>query len=128
MNAMHEPRRTHGGRLVAGVILIALGVFFLLFNLDLVDMDPPWEWWPLLLIAIGAGKLVTAADHEERRGGMWMILLGGWLLINFLGLFGLRWHNSWPLLVMAGGGMMVWKSIATEPASSGAGEAGGEER
>jgi hypothetical protein len=129
MNATKERQRTHGGRLVAGVILIALGVFFLLFNLGLVEMDLPWEWWPLILVAIGAGKLIGAADHDERRGGLWMILLGAWLLINFLGLFGLGWHNSWPLLIVAAGGMMVWKSIATdEPVRRGAGEAGGEDR
>lgn len=128
MNATHEPRRTHGGRLVAGVILIGLGVFFLLFNLDLVEIDPPWQWWPLLLVAIGAGRLLTADDHDERRGGTWLILLGGWLLINSLGLFGLSWHDSWPLLIMAAGGMMVWRSIATESTRTRAGEAGGEGR
>lgn len=130
MNAMHEREHRHGGKLVAGVILIALGGFFLLFNLGMVEWDLPWEWWPLILVAIGAGRLVTARGHDDRRGGLWMILIGAWLLINFLNLFGLGWHNSWPLMIIAAGGMIVWQSLSrpAPPRRSGAGEAGGEER
>lgn len=131
MNAMQERERAHGGKLVAGVILIALGVFFLLFNLGMVEMDLPWEWWPLILVAIGAGRLVTADNHDERRSGLWMILIGVWLLINFQHLFGLSWHNSWPLLIIAAGGMIVWQAMdrsTTTPERGGAGETGGEGR
>jgi hypothetical protein len=124
MNAMHDRERAHGGRLAAGVILIAAGVVVLLFNFGVVELDVPWGWWPLVLVAIGAGRLVTAGNHDERRAGTWMILLGGWLLVNFLHLFGLGWRNSWPLLIIAAGGMMVWKAIAT-PAQPVRGPAGG---
>jgi cytochrome bd-type quinol oxidase subunit 2 len=130
MNATDDRERAHGGRLAAGVILITLGVFFLLFDRGVVEMDFPWQWWPLVLVAIGAGRLVTATHHDERRAGLWMILLGGWLLVNFLRLFGLGWHNSWPLLIIIAGGMTVWKAIANpeRPVRSEAGEAGGEGR
>lgn len=130
MNATEDRERAHGGKLVAGVILIALGVFFLLFNLGMVEMDLPWEWWPLILVAIGAGRLVTADSQDDRRGGLWMILIGAWLLINFQRVFGLSWHNSWPLLIIASGGMIIWQAMArpTTTQRSGAGEARGEER
>lgn len=129
VNAMRERERAYGGRLVAGAILIALGVFFLLFNFGVVEYDLPWQWSPLILVAIGAGRLATAGGHDDRRGGLWLILVGGWLLVNFHGLFGLHWRNSWPLLVVIAGGMMVWKAIAAErPAGGGAGEPGGEGR
>lgn len=109
MNESNPPReRAHGGRLVAGLILIGLGVCFLLFNLGLIDFEIPWRWWPLILVAIGAGKLVTAADSDEVRGGAWLLLVGTWLLINVQGWFGLSWHNSWPLMIMAAGLMIAW--------------------
>ncbi len=138
MNAMPERERLHGGRVAAGVILIAAGVFFLLFNLGVVEIDVPWQWWPLVLVAIGTGRLVTAGNHEERRSGVTLILIGGWLLVNFLDLFGLGWRNSWPLLIIIAGGMMVWKALARperpaiaspeRPMRAEAGETGGEGR
>ena len=36
-----------------GGILIGLGVLFLLVNLDLVDLDWLWRFWPVVLIVIG---------------------------------------------------------------------------
>lgn len=100
--------RTRGGSLVAGVILIAVGLCFLLMNLGWIDFGIPWGWWPLVLVAIGCGRLLTAGDDDERRGAAWLVLIGGWLLVNVQGWFGLSWHNSWPLILVAAGLMIVW--------------------
>lgn len=50
----------HGGQSrfpVAPVVLIALGVVFLLDNLDILDLRRMLRYWPVLLIAIGAYML-----------------------------------------------------------------------
>ncbi len=104
-----QRERARGGSLVAGLILIGLGLGFLLMNLGWIDFGIPWGWWPLALVAIGGGRLVTAGDADERRGGAWLVLIGGWLLVNVQGWFGLSWHNSWPLVLVAAGLMIVWK-------------------
>ena len=137
MNAMHERESGYGGQVVAGLVLIAGGLGFLLYNLGMVEISVPWRWWPLILVAIGAGRLATAHDGDRRRSGAWLVVIGCWLLINSLGLFGLGWHDSWPLLIVAAGGMILWKSLSPpeRPAARGreageaeAGEAGGEAR
>jgi hypothetical protein len=46
-----EGRRSAGGRLVAGLILAVIG------GSHLVGFE---EWWPLILIAVGAGVLISA--------------------------------------------------------------------
>jgi hypothetical protein len=44
-----------GGRLVAGLILVAIG------GAHLIGFE---EWWPLVLIAVGIGVLVSAFSKK----------------------------------------------------------------
>jgi len=95
------PRRPRS--FVGPVILICLGVFFLLINL--YPEFNPWPWlfryWPLILIAIGVGKIwdsYYAHQHPERATAPWVTGTGlAWiiLLLFFVLLFwhGRRWHR-----------------------------------
>jgi hypothetical protein len=83
--------------LVGGIALAVLGVLLALARLDLVPGEVLAPWWPLLLAAFGAYRLVSGSA-EARRGGAWMLVLAGWMLLNTLGIAGLWWSNSWPLL------------------------------
>lgn len=52
---------------VAAVVLIALGVFFLLTNLGLVNISLAEllkTWWPLILIALGVAMIVKRTDNR----------------------------------------------------------------
>jgi hypothetical protein len=98
--------------LIAGLVVIGLGLWLLFLQLDVVRIDPPWEWWPLILVALGLGKLLGAGSHRERLGGVWLMGLGGGLIVHFLGWFGLYWDNSWPLLLVAAGAVIVWRAGA----------------
>lgn len=59
---------------VAPVVLIALGVIFLLDNMDLLDLRRALRYWPVLLIALGAYMLYLRmspgqpADQDQARG------------------------------------------------------------
>jgi len=60
---------------VAPVVLIALGVVFLLDNLDILDLRRMLRYWPVLLIALGAymlfARMSGSADRAQgdRPGG-----------------------------------------------------------
>jgi hypothetical protein len=95
------------GRIVAGVILIALGVAFTLDNMDLIDMSSVWQFWPLILVALGLGKLMTTPPPGRPREGWWLLFIGLWLLITELHVFGLWYHNSWPILIIGVGISML---------------------
>lgn len=67
------PRRSIGGALV----LIALGLLFLFFNLR--PGSNPWpvisNYWPLILIFVGLGKMWDYAwrrQHPDATGGPWI--------------------------------------------------------
>jgi len=49
---------------IAAIVLVATGIFFLLTNLGVIDIDISLRellrtWWPLILIAVGVGMFLT---------------------------------------------------------------------
>lgn len=102
----------YGGRLIFGLVLLGLGLFFLLDRFDLIRLDVPWGWWPLILVALGLGKLLGAAVRRDPHGGAWLLFVGVWLILNFQGYFGFTWENSWPLFLVMGGAMIVWGTLS----------------
>ena len=63
----------------------------------------------LFAVAVGVWRLITARQPGHRRDGAWIALVGLWLLVNTLELFGLFWHNSWPLMMILVGLLhIVW--------------------
>jgi hypothetical protein len=113
-----EPPRAHRADLISAGLLTAV-VGMLLLADRLADRDVPLvaAWWPFLLIALGAIRLVSpepSGSHGGRhrgRSGAWLIVVGLWGLVNEAHLFGFDYGSSWPLLVIAVGAMMVWGTL-----------------
>jgi hypothetical protein len=51
------------------VVLIALGIVFLLNNLDLLDLRRALRYWPVLLIALGAYMLYLRMGGDQPGEG-----------------------------------------------------------
>jgi hypothetical protein len=108
-------RRPDTGQIVVGLIILAMGGMLLL------DRVAPGTysmraWWPFVLIVMGATRMIDGPgdnrrERGKRRSGVWLIVVGLWGLVNEWRLFGLSYGTSWPLLVMASGAMMVWRSL-----------------
>jgi hypothetical protein len=97
-------------KLMWGAVLIVIGVLFTLGNLG-YGIGSLWQYSPLILVAIGIGKIVQPDEKHDRASGLTWVLLGLWLLANFLGLFGLRFRSSWPLLLIIFGLEIVVRSL-----------------
>ena len=100
-----RPRSSHG-RLVAGSILIAVGFVFLLEEFFVFDIAPLWDFWPLILIGIGVLKLIRGV---RPAWGVFWIFLGTWLLLDEIDL--VYAEDSWPVLLMAGGGLLIYSAL-----------------
>lgn len=83
-----------------GLALVVAGVVLTLAQLDLVDVRGISAFWPLFVVGAGVWQLATANKPKKRRAGLWIALVGVWLLVNTLQVFGLFWHNSWPVLMI----------------------------
>jgi len=102
-------RKDRGG-LIPGVIMMVVGTLFLLQQFDVVPVDRVWQFWPLILIGIG---LMNLLRPERGRRSIFLLLLGIWLQISTLELFGLDFHNSWPLLIIFAGMSFVFEALVS---------------
>lgn len=98
------------GRIWLGALFLALGVLWLLDNMRVLDSDAVLEWWPVVLIAFGATKLI---DPVRRRPFSAFLLIGAgaWLLAHNLGLVHWDVWELWPLLLIALGARIVWRGM-----------------
>lgn len=94
--------RSDWSQLSAGLIIAGLGVILLLAKSEIVPIQHLFNYWPLLVVAVGVARLV-GGGREDRRHGLTFVFIGCWLLISSLGLFGLSWGTSWPLTMVAVG-------------------------
>jgi len=109
MDSFDSPR--FRGSLIVGTILLVVGSLFLLNNFDFIYLGPIKHYWPLVIVAIGVTKFLTAEHPAERRRGGWWMMIGLWLLISTLHLYGFSFHNSWPILLIVLGINSIWKAL-----------------
>ena len=88
------------GQLIAGLVILGLGLLLgLQFLLDF-RIYGLHRLWPLIVIVVGVVRLSSAETRRKRSGGLVLTVVGVWLLLNTLGILGLDWSESWPLLLI----------------------------
>jgi hypothetical protein len=100
-------RRGSTGRLALGLVLLALGALMLSDNLGLDLPIRLWNLWPLVVVGLGAIKMLWPGDAEERTSGFWILTGGLYCWISSWRLFGLHWGSAWPIFLIAIGVQIV---------------------
>lgn len=95
-----------------GLSLLVTGTVFLLANTGLLSRDFHRYWWPLAPIAFGILRLVTGRSAKAISEGVFLVLIGGWLLATIMHWQGLTWRTSWPLALIAVGASSLVETIA----------------
>lgn len=108
--------RWHSRRWWIGGFLVTFGLLLLLMNIGIIERFPVWRFWPLVLIAAGVVRLFTP---HQRATGFWLVVLGLWLQVSFLRLWGLHFGDTWPLMLIGFGLYLIWQSAerSGEPSS-----------
>jgi predicted membrane protein len=106
-----EGIREGAPRVALGLVVIAVGVLFTLDKLGSVDVGEFWEYWPVLLIAVGIGRVLQPRGTQGRGFGVVLIVLGTWFLLSNLDVIHYSFGDVWPILVVLLGIMMVWRAI-----------------
>ena len=98
-------------RLVFGVVLLGLGVLFLLDRLDLADIGTLWQYWPLILAAVGLVKVLQPAGTPGRGFGVLLLVVGIWWTLENLELVRYSVWDFWPVLLILAGLGLLWRGF-----------------
>ncbi len=102
--------KDYQGRIFAGLVIIAIGIIFLLANMDRLDFwDFMATYWPMVLILIGISHLLTSG-FRNAGGALFLIAIGAFFQLSNWGILGGRvWAYFWPLLIIAAGLWIIFK-------------------
>lgn len=101
-------------QVVPGLIVIAVGVFFLLGNLDIsLPFFDYANWWAWFILFAAAWPLYDAMERYRSAGSVDAYVLHRLLnaaaivLVAMMFILQLNWGQWWPLFVIYGGACML---------------------
>jgi predicted membrane protein len=97
-------------RIILGIFLIVLGILFTLDNLDVLESESIWDYWPVILIAIGLSKIWQSPRGRGRGTGYILIFFGVVLLLNSLEIVPWDVWKLSPLLLVVLGIIVIQRS------------------
>ncbi len=100
------------GGVVFGLILIGGGLMFLLRNLGVIYFENIWQYWPVILIVIGASKVAAPRHPGQILPGVILIGVGVIFLLRTLGIiYGNIWGYIWPAFFICIGVSMLMRNL-----------------
>ena len=101
-----SPRQSNG--LIPGVILVVIGSVFLLDHMGIIHADTLWQFWPMIIIAIGILKLTQPG---EKGLGVGFIVIGTLIQLHQLHVLRFSWANVWPFILIFAGLSLIWSRL-----------------
>ncbi len=98
-------------QVLLGLLVIVVGLLFTLDNLNVIDADQYLQYWPAGLVALGLLKLTQVRDGHGWFGGLFLIALGTWMLLERMIYIRIDLAQVWPLFFVFFGAYMVWKGL-----------------
>jgi predicted membrane protein len=108
---MDERANPLSGRLIIGLVLVALGVLWTLDNLGFMDASRVVQWWPVLPLAVGIMKLTGIGMERQPAFGAFLTIVGGLLLLGVLNLVHVGFAIIWPLMFIFMGVNVVLRAM-----------------
>lgn len=96
--------------MIAGGILILLGVLFTLDNFGIVQAGDLFRYWPLFLVGFGLLRISQAHYSEQRVAGAVLVGVGVLLLLRTLHLLYFHLRTVWPIFLVIAGLLLVWRA------------------
>ena len=112
--AARRARRAERGmtsQVLMGLLVIAVGLLFLLDNLDIIEIHDALAFWPLVFIFAGFAKLLDTSTPNGYLVGLAGIGIGTVMILNRLGIIDVSWRMAWPLVLILAGAMVVYRAM-----------------
>ena len=99
-------------RLLVGLAIALFGVVLVLDRLNLAVAGQVLQFWPVVIIAVGALLFMQSRQVGGGANGMILMIIGGWLLLNSLGIVRVRfWELFWPMVLIGIGLVLVMQTL-----------------
>jgi predicted membrane protein len=99
-------------RLLVGLAIALFGVVLVLDRLNLAVAGVVLQFWPALIIAVGALIYAQSRRFGGGANGVIVMIIGTWLLLNSLGIVQVRfWQLFWPMILIAIGSALVLQAV-----------------
>jgi hypothetical protein len=98
-------------QVVLGLLVMGMGVLFLLDNLDILDFRHAIGFWPLVFIVAGVVTLTGDGPRSGTYMGLLLLGVGLMMILGRLGFFDIRWRTLWPLVLIALGGLILYRTV-----------------
>jgi hypothetical protein len=108
----------NAGKLTLGLVLLTIGILASLDSLDIWNAGRIWEYWPVLLIALGLAHEVDAIRHRRRKSGYVLLAVGVWMLIGTQHFFDLSVRSAFPIGVVVVGLGVLLHAIIDQPVAA----------
>lgn len=125
MTDRDEDRRI--SRLIGGAVLLLVGALLVLQNLGVLQAGSLSDYWPMLLVWIGATRLFAPTRRGHAASGAVILGLGIFFQLDRLGWIGYPFSQLWPVFLVAGGTVLILDGLRARrgrPDSTGVGAAG----
>jgi len=106
-----KKRRAFDGRIIFGLLVVAVGVLLLLNRLDMGVDFSLHTYWPSILIIIGLWKILSPGWSRDVMAGGLMVVVGSLFQLNNLGYISFWWGDLWPLLIIFVGLSIIQRSF-----------------
>ncbi|MBV8549774.1 MAG: hypothetical protein JOY54_00635 [Acidobacteriaceae bacterium] len=115
LQALLQKRRKHRSPpLFAAIFLIAAGVLLFLNSLGWLPVRNIWDFWPLIFVWMGLGRLLNAHEPAGRAFGIFFVCVGALILLFTLHVLSITTRNdSWApaLLFILLGFALLFKTL-----------------
>jgi predicted membrane protein len=112
------PNNSLTPKFIIGVCLVLMGVVLGLDQLGVLQANHLLRFWPAALIIVGLSMLRRGERHSALRA-LVLIVVGGWLLLNTLGLVSLDlWEFILPLLLVFFGARIMMHNQSSRSGAS----------
>jgi predicted membrane protein len=108
-NTRHQAHRGSMGRALFGVGVLILGTILTLDNLEILEGENYWDFWPVLLILLGASHLFAPESSRRVGWGVLWSIVGIALLLNNFDMIRFNIWELWPMALIFVGGNILWQ-------------------
>jgi len=107
-----QTRLNPSPQFAVGACLVVFGILLSLDRLQLVDASQSLRFWPIVLLVLGVWMVIDRRESGWSLPGMVLIIIGGLLLLNTLGVVRVRfWELFWPLLIVLIGIRLIMQTL-----------------